>query len=85
MRVASQGETADRITLEMLPGGCLLLLPLTLLLLLLLPSTLLLLLLLLLLSPKTTGISQQLEERLGRSVAGSEGSEDGNGRGGLDF
>ena len=77
MRVASQGEIADRITLEMVPGGCLLLLPLTLLL--------LLLLLRLLLSPKTTGMSQQLEDRLGRSVAGSEGSEDGNGRDGLDF
>ena len=72
MRVASQGETADRITLEMLPGGCLLLLPLTLLL-------------RLLLSPKTTGMSQQLEDRLGRRVVGSEGSEDGNGRDGFDF
>ena len=71
MRVASQGETADRITLEMVPGGCLLLLPLTLLL--------------LLLSPKTTGMSQQLEDRLGRRVVGSEGSEDGNGRDGFDF
>ena len=64
MRVASQGETADRITLEMLP---------------------LTLLLLLLLSPKITGMSQQLKERLGRRAAGSEGFEDDNGRDGLDF
>ena len=53
MRVASQGETADRITLEML------------------------LVLVMALSPKTTGMSQQLEERLGmgRGAGGSEGFE----------
>ena len=53
MRLANQGETADRITLEML------------------------LVLVMALSPKTTGMSQQLEERLGmgRGADGSEGFE----------
>ena len=57
MRLANQGETADRITLEMLMA----------------PTPVLVLVL----SPKTTGMSQQLEERLGmgRGADGSEGFE----------
>ena len=69
MRLASQGEIAERRFLEMLYGcPCLLLLLILLLLILLLLLLILLLLLLLLVLLNTTGISQQEEEERWGSI-----------------